>query len=427
MADKNAARYKQNFNALVSQGVDANWLQSKTGGAVETKAMDSLRSTYQKEGDTKKMETLASKTPDFLKNDPAFQNLPYDLKEIAIYNYEVQKANNTQKVQTLSQALEQATIQADPYWKQIIRIAQTEVQNGLSDIQGDFASQNDRLKRQIQAMNEDLETNKTNLTLDQQSQIASLVADLTDRQKTFELNMNQLGAKRASQLDALELDYRKNVDDIQKNISYTVEEKATALDKINRDFTANRGQIIGSAAEAGLTFSTKRKIAEQRLNEENRGVVESTIRTYNKQLSDLVSANEYSTQQYGMQKENIAKDFQFSTEQQKQAYDTSQRQIQEERDRVQRQYAQQIAELETEAARGNTEAQAQLTDLQRKLQSSLASASLSAEKYLGTENMPAGAQTLGGVTGSFYEDKARDIAQRQQSLFGEMTQASLNF
>ena len=102
-------------------------------------------------------------------------------------------------------------------------------------------------------------------------------------------------------------------------------------------------------------------------------------------------------------------------------------QIQEERDRVQRQYAQQIAELETEAARGNTEAQAQLTDLQRKLQSSLASASLSAEKYLGTENMPTGTQTLGGVTGSLYEDKVRDIAQRQQSLFGEMTQASLNF
>jgi len=320
-----------------------------------------------------------------------------------------------------------ATAQADPYWRQVIRIAQMEVSNGLADIQGDFAAQNENIKNTIKYIQEDLATNKGNISLEQQAEIASLAADLTDRQKTFELNMGKLGAQKASQLDALELTYSKNIDDIQRNTDFTQEEKTAALDKINRDFTVQRENLVGQAADAGMTFSTKRKIAEQRLAEDNKGLVESTQRQYNNQLAQLEVDRNFITAQKGQQTGNIEQDFQFNTEQQRQAQETAARLIQEHRDKVQRQYSAQIAELETGAARGDTQAQAQLADLQRKLRSSLASAGLAAEKYLGSENLPTGAPSIGGVTGQIYEDKTKDIAQRQDAIYGDLTQRSLNY
>jgi len=374
-----------------------------------------------------KSAALDAKAPDFLKNDPSYQKLTADQKEIAIYNYEVQKSNNQQKIDALNKALEMATAQADPYWRQVIRIAQMEVSNGLADIQGDFAAQNENIKNTIKYIQEDLATNKGNISLEQQAEIASLAADLTDRQKTFELNMGKLGAQKASQLDALELTYSKNIDDIQRNTDFTQEEKTAALDKINRDFTVQRENLVGQAADAGMTFSTKRKIAEQRLAEDNKGLVESTQRQYNNQLAQLEVDRNFITAQKGQQTGNIEQDFQFNTEQQRQAQETAARLIQEHRDKVQRQYSAQIAELETGAARGDTQAQAQLADLQRKLRSSLASAGLAAEKYLGSENLPTGAPSIGGVTGQIYEDKTKDIAQRQDAIYGDLTQRSLNY
>lgn len=413
---------KENLAALRAASVPEN-LITGYGDKLNADEKNRILSSFQ----SSKSSAIDAKTPDFLKNDPSFQKLSADQKEIAIYNYEVQKSNNTQKIDALNKALEQATAQADPYWQQIIRIAQTEVSNGLADIQGDYSSQNENLKRQIQNIQQDLVTNRGNLSLEQQSEMASLAADLTDRQKTFELNMGKLGAQKASQLDALELDYSKQIDDIGRNTTFTGAEKQRALEKINRDFEVNRETLVGQASDAGMTFSTKRKIAEQRLADDNKGLVESTQQQYDKQLAELEANRQYLTQQRGQQTGNIEQDFQFNTAQQQQAQETAQRLIQEQRDKVQRQYSTQIAELETQASRGNTEAQAQLVDLQRKLQSSLSSAGLAAEKYLGTENLPGGTPSIGGVTGSLYDDKTKDIAQRKQAIYGDLTQQSLNY
>lgn len=374
-----------------------------------------------------KAQNAEIKVPEFLKKDPAFQNLPPDLKKVAVYQHEVQTANNQQKERDWAKALEIATAQADPYFANIIRIAQTEIQNGIAEIQGDYASRNETLKRQIQYIKEDLARNRDVLTLEEQAQLGSLASDLTDRQKIYELNMNQLGAEKAFQLDSLELDYQKNISDINRNVEFSQAEKSTALAKINRNFIAQREQLIGSAANAGLTFSTKRKIAEQRLAEENEGLVESTTRAYNKQQADLLASAEYATTQRGQQAGNIAQKYQFSTEQEKQALATSERQIQEQREKLQRDYSARIAELETEVSRGNVTAQAEMTDLQRKLSESIKNAGLSAEKYLGSSNLPplGGYTSLGNISGSLSEQKTQDIAQRRSSIFNELTQSSL--
>jgi hypothetical protein len=377
----------------------------------------------------KKESDLMSRAPESLKNDPTFKSLPADLKEITIYNYEVQKANNAQKAEALQKSLEVAAQQADPYWANIIRIAQTEVSNGIAELTGDHNSQVENLGRQVQYINEDLARNKTNLSLDQQQQLASLAADLTDRKETFQRNIQYLGGEKASQLYSMELNYSKNIDDINRNLEYTTAEKDAALEKLSRDFVQNRSAVIGNAADAGLTFSTKRKIVENRLAEDNNYMVESTLRQYNQAVLQGEAERQYSTSQFIQGKSDIERKATMQTEEEKAAMATSERQIQEARDTIQRKYSQQIADLETEAARGNVTAQAQLADLKRKLQESIKSTGITAEKYLGTENLPsiAGYEALGNVPGTLYEEKVKDIEQRKQSLYNDMTAASLPF
>lgn len=380
--------------------------------------------------ESKKMSTIQSRIdnlPDTLKNDPSFQALSADEKEIVIYNYEVQKANDADKAAKLASALEQATAQSDPYFKEKIRIAQDELLRTFEADQGDYTSSLERTQRRIEEINQDLSRNKEYLSLEQQAELGSLAADLQDKYTTFQRNMEYLGAEKASQLQGAELNYQKAVDDINRNMEFTTAEKDAALKNLAQQFKIQQDNITQGAADAGLTFSTKKKIAETRLEEANQGMIESTQRTYNKQMADMQANQAYNTTQYGLQTGSIERQFGNQMSQEQQAYATAQRLTAEQRENLQRDYAKQIADLEVEASRGNVEAQSQIADLQRKLNESITQTGRTAETYLGSENMPTGTsyQAMGGVTGQLYEDQVKDIETRKNAIYGDLTQSSL--
>ena len=260
-----------------------------------------------------KEAALLERVPDFLKNDPSFKSLPADLKEITIYFSHLLKANDQQKAEALGKALEMATEQAEPYWKSMLLIAQDEILRTFEEAQGDYDSSLQRQQRIMRNINEDLTTNKDFLSLEQQSDLANL---------------------------------KRNYEIIQE-------------------------QVIEGAAEKGLTFSTRRQLAEQRLAEENQGLVESTNRRYNKQLSDL----------------------------------------------------------QTAAGRDTEEAQAAIEDLERRMGTFTTDLGRSGEIYLGSGNLPAlpGYQPIGDITGGMYEEQVADTAQRADTIYNELTQGSLNF
>lgn len=255
--------------------------------------------------------------PEFLKTDPNFMALPDDLKQIAIYTYNIQKQNDETKAKALSAAYDEAVKQADPYWKNVLKIAQDELLNSFSAQKGDYQAIQDRLNQRISELNTDLQSGTEFLNLEQQQELANLA------------------------------------------LSYT---------KI-------RDAIIDTSAQQGLTFSTKRKLAEQQLGAYNTGMVESTKRQYQKQISDL----------------------------------------------------------EREVASGNLSAAKDLEEAKRKYNENIVSTGRTAERYLGTEGLPQleGYQPLGTteapVTGTIYEDKTKDIFARQTALANEANQASLEF
>jgi hypothetical protein len=326
MSKADIKKYEENYKYLLSKGVSKAWLKERykndwnEGGFanVENKAVDKLLSRYKKYQSDKnntEFRNKESSLPEEIRNDPAYKNLSQDMKEIVLYNYQIQSANDEQKAQNLATALELAIEQADPYWKNILLIAQDEVLRTFEQIKGDYDSSVQRQLRIVDNINQDLAYNKDFLNLEQQS----------------------------------------------------------ALANIAMNYEMNHENLLNSAAGAGLSFSTKRKIAEQRLAAENQSMVESTQRSFNKQLRDI----------------------------------------------------------ETESQRGITEAQFGIEDLGRRAQNAYTSAGRAAETYLGTGNLPylPGYSPLGSegpLPGQMYEEREKDIWTRQQTIANELNQRSLN-
>lgn len=268
-----------------------------------------------KSKDDKKSSKTDDKFEKKLKESGAwesYQNSSPEQQEFYKYNWSIARSDAKNDIKIYQEALDEATKQADPYWKSYLLVTQDQVQRAVDTEIKNTQTEVEKNQRIIDQLKENLSSNKEFLTLEQQSDLATLT----------------------------------------------------------RNYEVQQEQTVQGAADAGLTFSTKRKIAEQRLAEANTGLVESTTRKYNKQIADLT----------------------------------------------------------TQAESGSLEAQKEIEDLQRRLGQRVTGIGREAEAKLGTTNLPAieGYKPLGDISGSLYEQKTKDIAERQEALFAEKSRESLS-
>lgn len=273
-------------------------------------------SQYKKTAEYKSKFKVEDKFKRDLKKEGAwdsFQNLSYDQKEFAQYNWKTTREASKEKVKLLEESLKEATEQADPYWSSFLRVAQDEVGRAFDETKNTFEYQKVELEEKIKAISEDLIENKEFYSLEEQSDLA----------------------------------------------------------KLKQQYEGQRDEIITGAAEAGLTFSTKREVPMKSLEEYSENVRESTARKYDKKVSDL----------------------------------------------------------ETAGARDTAAAEREIEQRAEDLESDLTGIGRRAEQEIGTKNLPEleGYNPLGDVTGDLYEKKVADIERRKQAIFGEKTQASLEF
>ena len=243
--------------------------------------------------------------PDRLESNDDFNSLGDDEKEYILEYVGVLEEQDEQNQQILADALTEAEASANPYFAEKIRMAKEELTRALGKQSDDFASQKTTLESKIEQINEDLAVSKDRLTIDEQSELA--------KQK--------------------------------KNYEYQLE------------------GLVENASKAGLTFSSKRALAENRLSEEQSDLTESTQRIFQRQIEDLQKA----------------------------------------------------------AGRGDTEARNLLTDYERMYGENVTTLIRGTEQQVGTENLPAlpalpGVSPLGGVTGNLAEQKQADILQRAEAL-----------
>ena len=200
---------------------------------------------------------------------------------------------------------------------------------------------------------------------------------MTQVLREYEMTVSQQVASETgdyqSHLDTINENIKEINDDLAKNKDYLSLEEQQTLAKQARDYEQQRGDLQSQIASTGTTFSTSAENQKSYAAETNKGIVESTTASYDKQRKDLEDA----------------------------------------------------------AARGNIQAKQQLADLDRTHQQNINSIGLKAESYLGTDKLKdvniAGYTPLGNISGQYKEDTVTDIQKRQQAYLDDSKQASLNF
>lgn len=164
--------------------------------------------------------------PQDLANDPFFKQLNDENKSIIAYYWKTLSGQNTNSVAAFEEAMNLASQQADPYWKEKARIIKDELTRVLQGTNEDLVSQEQLLARRKKELLDDLTYNKDQLTTEQAAELA--------RQ----------------------------------------------ADKYEAELDATREKM----AERGLSSSSIRTQAEERLDTENADIIESTERKYAREL-----------------------------------------------------------------------------------------------------------------------------------------------
>lgn len=242
--------------------------------------------------------------PDSVLNSPFYKQLDSENRQLLEYYWGILSGGNEQKMQAFQQALGLAKKQADPYFAEKINVFSDEVKRSLGSLSADLGSREFELSRRKKEIVDNLNYNKQYLSAEQQAELAR-------------------------QADA----YDAELEGLRENM-----------------------------ASRGLSSSTIRTKAEDRLNRANEDFITSSERKYNYQLGGM-SRDAMS---------NLAD------------------------------YEQQLADLRRKTLENKT-------DIVRK-----------GESYLGTDlvNNIQGSDglSLGGVSGTLLEDKTRDILTRTQGL-----------
>ena len=176
--------------------------------------------------------------PQELQDDPYFTQLDPDMQAMAIYSWNITQAGQAaSEAETKAyqdaflEAIDLATEQANPYWAEQLRMIKDEFQRTIGTLSDDLASVEQTIATHQAQIQEDLEYNTDQLTVEQQ-------AELARRGKEYKI-----------QLDS------------------------------------TREQL----AQRGLSSSSIRNEAEERLRETQSDIVESTERKYARQLRNLTT------------------------------------------------------------------------------------------------------------------------------------------
>ena len=168
----------------------------------------------------------------WVRQQPEYKNLSREMQDTIISYVDILGIQDKDTWERIMSSLTLAQSQADPYFAEILRMTVDTMKRASGTLKGDYESQIRNIQKNLQELREDLAIGKGRLSIDEQAELARL-------QRKYEIELDTL-----------------------------------------RD----------QAAQVGLTFSTRRELAEGRLSAEQTDIVESTQRAYQRQLENLQRA-----------------------------------------------------------------------------------------------------------------------------------------
>ncbi len=136
--------------------------------------------------------------PQELADNPYFKQLDQDNQTLVAYYWNITNTQNTQKQQAFKDALNLASQQADPYWREKINLVKDETERTFATLSADTASKEAELSRRSQAIADDLKYNKEYLSTEQQAELSRQKDDYDKQLGVIRENMATRGLTSSS-------------------------------------------------------------------------------------------------------------------------------------------------------------------------------------------------------------------------------------
>lgn len=132
------------------------------------------------------------KLPDALANNPYFKQLDPEQQALIAYNWQIQKSQNEETKKLFADALDEASKQADPYWREQFNIAKDEVGRTIAGYQADLTEREAELERRKTEIQQDLSSESQFMDAEKQATLAT-------QAQNYEIEAEQLREQMAAQ------------------------------------------------------------------------------------------------------------------------------------------------------------------------------------------------------------------------------------
>lgn len=246
-----------------------SWGEVKTVNTVPTGAID--LSKYISTGGAGTPTPSANlDLPDDIKNNEFFKALDDEGKALAAQYYSTLASGSAAEATKFSNALKTALAQADPYWKERLRVVTDELDRTLTSSDKDLAFKEAETSRRIQEINDDLLYNRDQLTIEQQADLARQARGYQDDLETVRETMAERGLSSST-------------------IKTRTEEKLSAVNSDVIESTTRR--YARDQRNLGVTAGRNITTYQKNLEELRRSVLESKTGNVRKVESVIGSDN----------------------------------------------------------------------------------------------------------------------------------------
>jgi peptidoglycan hydrolase-like protein with peptidoglycan-binding domain len=231
-----------------------------------------------------------------------FTGLPKDQQDAIRAIFNTVQTNDSQKKDLLQKAIEKATENADPIFKQTLRLSLDALDRGFTDADNDLQYNERKLTDQLARLREDTKYNKNDLTIEQQNELKQLEDSYAQQLGDTRQNLAASGftdsSRRIKSEDILnktkgnlvESSNRKFADQIRtldNGLSRGEADTTTEIQRL-RDLTAGKKTTLGRTTEEKVGSANLNKSGYDELGD----ITGTADRTRQKDI-DTASADYY--------------------------------------------------------------------------------------------------------------------------------------
>lgn len=203
--------------------------------------------------DTETTDWTNLETPEFLEENSYFQQLNDENKELLTYYQQALEQQDEGRIKLFNDALEEAKENAEPYWREQIRLFQDNVQQTTGQLGAEASSKVSQANRELQSIKDNLDTSIENYDAEYQENIAGLNMAAERAREDLQMQVREYEMREESynsQVQRVEQDLQMQLRENEARRDALTSETGRAgedLQAVLAEYDAKRDELISAS------------------------------------------------------------------------------------------------------------------------------------------------------------------------------------